>query len=80
LLSINNNRQSTQNLVDNRDTHASVVRLDVSLLDLAIFNDQSVTLAAVITEDGRGVKVKVESLCEGAVGVGEEANLEGFFV
>lgn len=56
-------------------THASVVGLDVGLLDLAILNDQGVALAAVVTENGGGIEVEVESLGEGAVGVSEEADL-----
>ena len=56
-------------------THASVVGLDVGLLDLAILNDQGVALAAVVTENRGGIEVEVESLGEGAVGVSEEADL-----
>lgn len=56
-------------------THASVVGLDVGLLDLAILNDQGVALAAVVTENGGGIEVEVESLGEGAIGVSEEADL-----
>jgi len=64
----------TEDLVDNRDTHASVVGLNVGLLDLAILNDQGVTLAAVVAEDGGGIEIEVESLGELAVGVGKEAD------
>jgi hypothetical protein len=47
----------------------------VGLLDLAVLNDQGVTLAAVVAEDGSGIEVEVESLGELAVGVGKEADL-----
>jgi hypothetical protein len=56
-------------------THASVVGLNVGLLDLTVLNDQSITLAAVVAEDGGGIEVEVESLGELAVGVGKEADL-----
>jgi hypothetical protein len=56
-------------------THASVVGLDVGLLDLTVLDDQGVALAAVVAEDGSGIKVEVESLSELAVRVGKEANL-----
>ena len=47
----------------------------MGLLDLAILNDQGVTLAAVVAEDGGGIEIEVESLGELAVGVGKEADL-----
>jgi hypothetical protein len=56
-------------------THASVVGLNVGLLDLAVLNDQGVALAAVVAEDGGGIEVEVEGLGELAVGVGKEADL-----
>jgi len=48
----------------------------VGLLDLAVLNDQSVALAAVVAEDGSGIEVEVESLGELAVRVGKEADLK----
>jgi hypothetical protein len=57
-------------------THASVVGLNVGLLDLAVLNDQGVALAAVVAEDGGGIEVEVESLGELAVGVGKETDLK----
>ena len=56
-------------------THASVVGLDVGLLDLTVLDDQGVTLAAVVAEDGSGIEVEVKSLGELAVRVGKETNL-----
>jgi hypothetical protein len=56
-------------------THAGVVGLNVGLLDLAVLDDQGVTLAAVVAEDGSSIEVEVESLGELAVGVGKEADL-----
>ena len=56
-------------------THASVVGLNVSLLDLAVLDDQGVALAAVVAENGSGIEVEIESLGELAVGVGKEADL-----
>lgn len=47
----------------------------MGLLDLAVLNDQSITLAAVVAEYGGSVEVEVEGLGEGAVGVSEEADL-----
>lgn len=49
----------------------------MGLFDLAILDDQGVTLAAVVAEDGSGIEVEVESLGELAVGVGKEADLIG---
>lgn len=56
-------------------THASVVGLDVGLLDLAVLDDQGIALAAVVAKDGCGIEVEVESLGELAVRVGKEADL-----
>lgn len=56
-------------------THAGVVGLNVGLFDLAVLDDQGVTLAAVVAEDGGGIEVEVKSLGELAVRVGKEADL-----
>lgn len=53
---------------------ASVVRLDVSLLDLTVLDDKGITLAARLTENGSAIKVKIKSLGEFSVRVGEETN------
>lgn len=47
----------------------------MGLLDLAVLDDQSVALAAVVAENGSGIEVEIESLGELAVGVGKEADL-----
>lgn len=47
----------------------------MGLLDLAVLDDEGVTLATVVSEDGGCVEVEVEGLCEGAVGVCEETDL-----
>ena len=47
----------------------------MSLLDLAVLDDQGVALAAVVAENGSGIEVEIESLGELAVGVGKEADL-----
>lgn len=57
-------------------THASVVGLNVGLLDLAVLDDQGVALAAVVAENGGGIEVEVKSLGELAVGVGKETDLK----
>ena len=54
----------------------SVIRLDESLLDLSILNEQDVALAAVVTEDGAAVEAEVERLGELAGWVSQEANLQ----
>jgi hypothetical protein len=59
----------------NRTIQASVVRLDVRLLDGTILNEQSISLGAIAAEDGSGVKVEVKALCEGQAGVRKEADL-----
>ena len=51
-------------------THASVVRLNMCLLDFSIFNDQGVTLAANVSEDGGCIEVELEGFCEFGGGVG----------
>ena len=47
------------------------------LLDLAVLDDEGVTLATVVPEDGGCVEIEVKGLCEGAVGVCEETDLFG---
>jgi hypothetical protein len=59
----------------NRTIQASVVRLDVRLLDGAVLNEQSISLGAIAAEDGSGVKVEVKALCESQAGVRKEADL-----
>ena len=44
--------------------HTGVVWLYVCLLDFAILDDEGVSLAAWLSEDFRGVKVKTERLGE----------------
>lgn len=52
-----------------------VVRLDVSRLDLAIFNDEGVALATVVAEDRRAIEGEVEILGESTRWVCQEADL-----
>lgn len=52
-----------------------VVRLDESLLDLSILDEENVALAAVIAEDGAAFEAEVERLGELAGGVTQEADL-----
>lgn len=54
---------------------ANVVGLDVSLLNLAVFDDEGVTLAAVVAKDGFAVKIDLERLGKLAGGVAEESDL-----
>lgn len=46
----------------------------MSLGDLAVLDDQSVTLAAGVAEDGGTVEGQVKGRCQLAVRVGEEAD------
>jgi hypothetical protein len=55
--------------------HTSVVRLDESLLDLTVLDEEGVALAAVVAEDGAAVEAEVQSLGELAGRVTQEANL-----
>lgn len=54
---------------------ADVVGLDVGRLDLAVLDDESVTLATVAAEDGRSVKVNLELLGELGRRVSQESDL-----
>jgi hypothetical protein len=54
---------------------SGVVGLNVRRLDLAVLDDEGVALAAVVAEDGLGIKVQVKGLGEAASGVTEPANL-----
>lgn len=53
----------------------SIVRLDMRLLDSAIFDDKGITLRAVTAEDGRAVESEIKTLGEGQARVCQEANL-----
>lgn len=55
---------------------AGVVRLNMSRLDLAVLNHEGITLAAVVSEDGLGIKFEVQGPGELAGGVTEEADLQ----
>lgn len=56
--------------------NASVVRLDMNLLDLAVLRDQRIALAALVAENGGAIEGQVEGLGELARGVAQEANLD----
>jgi hypothetical protein len=60
--------------MENHTVKSGVVGLDVSLSDLAVLDDKSVTLAASIAEDGGTVEGQVKGRCELAVRVGKEAD------
>ena len=47
-----------------RTLHTSVVRLDVSRLDFAIFNNEGVPLGAILSEDCGALKGEVKVLGE----------------
>lgn len=55
---------STKDLLRSRDRYASVVRLNESLRDFAIFDQQSVTLASVVTKYLLTIKCKVQLFSE----------------
>ena len=55
--------------------HADIVRLNMCLFHLAIFNDQSVSLTAVSTKYSSAVERQVQSPRKGKRGIGNEANL-----
>lgn len=55
--------------------HANVVRFNMCLFHLAIFNDQSISLAAVSTKNGSAIKGQIQSPRKGKSGVSNEANL-----
>lgn len=52
-----------------RTLHTSVVRLDVSRLDFAVFNNEGVPLGAILSEDCGALKGEVKVLGELAGGV-----------
>lgn len=60
---------------EERTVESDVVGLDKGLLDLAVLNQKSVALAAVVAEDGGALKGDIESIGELSGGVTEEANL-----
>lgn len=55
--------------------HASVVRFNMRPLHLAILNDQSISLAAVSTEDGSAVERQIQSPSKSESRISNEANL-----
>lgn len=58
--------------------HALLTNLQVELniLDLAILDNKSVTLASEVAKDLCGIKVKIQSFGELASRVGNESNLD----
>jgi hypothetical protein len=58
-----------------RTIQSSVIRFDMSLLHGTVFNNQSIALGAVTTEDGCAIEIEVECFGEGYAGVSEEADL-----
>ena len=66
----------TSVVVGRRHTvHTSVIGLHMSGLDLAVFNDQGVTLRAVLTKYRSALESKVKVLGKLARGIGKETNL-----
>lgn len=65
----------TQDLVGQRYSSTSVIRLDSNLSDLAVLDNHGIALGTVVAKDGLAVEGKVQRLGEGTRGVGEEANL-----
>lgn len=58
-----------------RTIDSSIVRLNKSLLDLAVLNSQGVALASAVSEDRGAIEAEVKSLGEFAGGVTQEADL-----
>lgn len=67
------NEQNSERL--NRTIDSGVVRFNKGLLHLAVLDDQSVAFATLVSEDGGAVESKIESFCEFACWVSQEANL-----
>lgn len=65
----------TQDLVGQRHSSTSVIRLDGNLGDLAVLDNHGIALGTVVAKDGLAVEGEVESLGERSRGVGEEADL-----
>lgn len=63
---------------------ANIIRLDLNSGHLPVFNDDSVALAAVISQEPSGGELEVPGAGEGAAAVGQEADpgfllrVEGF--
>jgi hypothetical protein len=55
---------------------AGVVRLNVCFLDSTVFNNQSIALGTVTSEDGCAVEGEIECHCEAKAGVAKESNLQ----
>lgn len=56
--------------------HSSLVWLDMDLLHLSILNFYNVPLTSNSTKDGSGIKTKLQSLGEFALGIAQEAELK----
>ena len=65
----------TKHLLNSALIDASIVWLDMCTDDLSAVNNESIALAAHVSEQGRGVEVEAEGFCECARGVGDEVDL-----
>lgn len=54
---------------------ASVIRLDMRLLDSAILNNKRIPLRAVAAKDRRAIKRQIQRLCEAQARVAKETDL-----
>jgi hypothetical protein len=58
-----------------RTIQTGVVRLDVSLFDCTVLDDQCITLGAVAAKDRGTVEGQIQLLCERYARISQESNL-----